>query len=142
MNEKGLSATLKRLASLLGMAAALAVAATPAYQYFLAGSASDTQTETIPGYALIGGANDVDDFYRWLIWRSGGGDLVVLRASGGAEYNDLFKLGGLHSVQTVVVATTEAARDLFVADKIRRAEALFIAGGDQWNYCACGTTPR
>jgi len=32
------------------------------------------------------------------------------------------------------VATPEAARDPFVAERIRKAEALFIAGGDQWNY--------
>jgi len=111
------------------------MAAQAPYGYFVTGSAGDVGGTTKPGYALIGGAKDVDAFYRWMIERAGGGDMVVIRASGGDGYNDyLYQLGGLHSVTTLVIASEKAARDAFVIEKIRHAEALFIAGGDQWKY--------
>jgi cyanophycinase len=114
---------------------ALLALAAPAYQYFLAGSGRDVQTSTSPGYALIGGSTDVDEFYRWIIHKSGSGDFVVIRASGDGSYDEyIYKLGKVDSVETLVIKTPEAARDPFVADKILKAEALFIAGGDQWNY--------
>ena len=40
----------------------------------------------------------------------------------------------MDSLESLVIATAESARDPFVIERIRRAEALFIAGGDQWNY--------
>jgi cyanophycinase len=83
----------------------------------------------------VGGGKDQDSVCRWFLQRSGGGDVVVLRASGADGYNALMMgLAQIDSVESLVVATPEAARDPFVADRIRKAEALFIAGGDQWNY--------
>ena len=77
----------------------------------------------------------MDSVTRWFLQRSGGGDVVVLRASGSDGYNPyMMGLAKIDSVESLVVATPEAARDPFVADRIRKAEALFIAGGDQWNY--------
>jgi len=109
-------------------------AGTP-YRYYLTGSAADVQTRTTPGFALVGGGKDVDSVFRWFLQRSGGGDVVVLRASGADGYNSyMMGLAKIDSVESLVVATPEAARDPFVADRIRKAEALFIAGGDQWNY--------
>ena len=65
----------------------------------------------------------------------GGGDFVVLRASGDDEYNDyIYKLCHCDSVETLVVDSREAAADPFVVKTVRNAEALFIAGGDQGNY--------
>jgi cyanophycinase len=105
------------------------------YKYYLTGSAADVQTRTTPGFALVGGGKDVDSVFRWFLRRSGGGDVVVLRASGADGYNSyMMGLAPIDSVESLVVATPEAARDPFVADRIRKAEALFLAGGDQWNY--------
>jgi len=105
------------------------------YKYYLTGSPADVQTQTTPGFALVGGGKDVDSVFRWFLQRSGGGDVVVLRASGADGYNPyMMGLAKIDSVESLVVATPEAARDPFVADRIRKAEALFIAGGDQWNY--------
>ena len=65
----------------------------------------------------------------------GGGDFVVLRASGGADYNDyIYALCHCDSVETLVFSRREAASDPAVVATIRNAEALFIAGGDQSNY--------
>ena len=112
-----------------------AQSAAPTYEYFTVGNPADVKAAASPGFALIGGGKDLDPAFRWLLKKSGGGDLLVLRASGTGAYNDYIKgLGGVDSVETLVVKTAEAARDPFVLDKIRKAEALFIAGGDQWNY--------
>ncbi len=112
----------------------LAFAAVP-YGYFLTGSGADVHTRISPGFALVGGGKDVDEVYRWMIAKSGGGDFVVIRASGADGYNDyLYRLGKVDSVETLVIGNAAAARDNFVVQKIRHAEALFIAGGDQWNY--------
>jgi cyanophycinase len=120
---------------MLGSLAFASFFADPPYKYYLTGNAADVQTRTVPGFALVGGGKDVDSVFRWFLLRSGGGDVVVLRASGADGYNSYMKeLAPVDSVESLVVATPEAARDPFVADRIRKAEALFIAGGDQWNY--------
>jgi cyanophycinase-like exopeptidase len=65
----------------------------------------------------------------------GGGDFVVLAASGGDQYNDyIYKLCDCDSVETIEFADREAAFDPFVIETIRNAEAIFISGGDQSNY--------
>jgi cyanophycinase len=105
------------------------------YQYYLAGNGGDVKTETSGGSALMGGGTDVDEAFQWMIKKSGGGDFVVLRASGTAAYNPYIKkLGNVDSVETLIVKSRKAAYNPFVIDKIRNAEALFIAGGDQANY--------
>lgn len=105
------------------------------YDYFLTGNSADVSTKTESGFALIGGGRDIEEPFRWMIRKSGGGDVVVIRAGGADGYNNfIFKLGGVDSVETLVIKTPEGARDPLVLDKLRKAEALFIAGGDQWNY--------
>ena len=119
------------LATLCGAAGA----AEAPYQYFIEGNPADVQTRTSAGLLLAGGGQDQDAAFRWLIRQSGGGDIVVVRASGAGAYNRyIYDLGKVDSVETLVVKTPAAARDPFVVERIRRAEALFIAGGDQWNY--------
>lgn len=106
--------------------------------YFLTGSAADAAPAAPPATAsavLMGGGSDVDEAMRWMVAKSGGGDFVVLRASGSDGYNAyLYAMGGLDSVETLVVKTRQAASDPFVVDRITRAEAIFIAGGDQADY--------
>ena len=59
------------------------------------GNAEDIQTESEPGLVLMGGSTDVDAAMRWMIERSGGGDFVIIRVSGGDGYNDyLYKWAG------------------------------------------------
>jgi cyanophycinase len=84
---------------------------------------------------LLGGNGDVDEATDFLCKHSGGGDLVVLRASYADEYNPEFhKACPGNSVTTLVITSTEGANDPFVAEKIRDAHAIFLAGGDQSNY--------
>jgi len=106
-----------------------------AYQYFRAGNSAEVAGAPRAGFALMGGGSDLDEAFRWLCDRAGGGDLLVLRARGDDEYNlYIQKRCKLNSVATIVIPTRAAAEDPFVAEKIRHASAVFIAGGDQGNY--------
>jgi cyanophycinase len=110
-------------------------ATTKGFRDFLVGNAGDVRTATKPGFVLMGGGTDVDEAFRWLIERSGGGDIVVIRASGADGYNGyVAKLGNVDSVETLLFENREASSDPFVLERIRNAEALWIAGGDQARY--------
>lgn len=105
------------------------------YRYFRAGNANDITAKTIPGFALMGGGKDLDAAFRWLCERSGGGDFLILRATGTDAYNPYVQgLCHVNSVATLVIPSRAAASDPFVAETIGKAEAIFIAGGDQANY--------
>lgn len=107
----------------------------PGYSYFVVGSSSDVVTSTTAGTVLMGGGLDVDAAFQWMIGKSGGGDFVVIRATGTDAYNPyIYGLGTVDSVETLIITTSAGAADPFVVDKIRNAEALWIAGGDQSDY--------
>ena len=104
---------------------------------WLTGDAADVTKTTTSGMVLMGGGTDVDEAMRWLLKKSGGGDVVVLRASGSDGYNTyLFSELGetVNSVETILLNSREWVNDEAVAQKIKQAEALFIAGGDQADY--------
>ncbi len=108
---------------------------TAAYKYYLVGNPEDVVRKTEGLIVMQGGGDDVDENYIRMGAKSGGGDFVVLRASGADDYNDyIFKLCNCDSVETIVFENRNAASDPFILDKIDNAEALFIAGGDQSNY--------
>jgi len=105
------------------------------YKYIRIGQKSDAQTTSVPGIAMMGGGSDLDEAFRWLCQKASGGDLLVLRARGGGDYNSYINgLCKLNSVATLVIPNRKAANDPAVADIIRHAEAVFIAGGDQARY--------
>jgi cyanophycinase len=107
-----------------------------AYQSFIVGDAADVTRTTSGGTVLMGGGTDVDDAFRWMITKSGGGDFVILRAAGTDAYNSYVytTLGGVNSCETIIIGSRADANDPAVETKIRNAEAVFIAGGDQANY--------
>jgi len=120
---------------LIGLLVSSFLLAQEPYSYFRAGAASDVVTKGSGGCVLMGGSTDVAEAFAWMIERSGNGDFLVLRATGTDAYNPfVMKQGPAHSAATLIVRTREAAADPFVVDKVRRAEAIFLAGGDQWNY--------
>jgi cyanophycinase len=91
------------------------------YKYFRLGNQDDVQTKPIAGIAMMGGGSDLDEAFRWLCNKGNGGDFLVLRARGDDDYNSY--VNGLCKAQ-----------DPAVAEIIRKAEVVFIAGGDQSNY--------
>jgi cyanophycinase-like exopeptidase len=99
------------------------------------GDTADVTTPVKGGVALIGGGGNVDGAFQWMMERSGGGDVVVLTASGNGGYNhDIDSLGKVNSVETLNITSRELANNDTVANIIRHAEMLFIAGGDQSRY--------
>src|SRR3954453_23709571 len=106
------------------------------FRYLRVGNPTNASAVTPKaGFALMGGGDDLDEAFRWLCDRAGGGDFLVLRATGDHEYNAYIeKLCRLNSVATVIIPSRSAAGDPEVARIIGRASALFISGGDQANY--------
>jgi cyanophycinase-like exopeptidase len=112
-----------------------------------------------PSIALVGGGYDVGEAFRWMIARAGitkatGGRFVIIRATGTGAYNPYIysSLGqvdstsprgyemvggadlGVTSVETLVISSRAAAEDPLVLKVVGRANAIFIAGGDQADY--------
>lgn len=101
----------------------------------IVGDTTDIKTATRSGIVIMGGGADVDAAFRWMIERSGGGDVVIIRASGTDAYNSYVNgLGRVNSVETLKIDSRRLADDEGVARIIRNAEMLFIAGGDQADY--------
>jgi cyanophycinase len=106
------------------------------YEYYVSGDPNDVTTRTSAGLLLVGGGTDIDAAMKWMISRSGGGDFVVIRCTGTDAYDPWIytDLGGVNSCETIIIQASVACSDPFVINKIRSAEALFIAGGDQSDY--------
>jgi cyanophycinase len=128
---------LAKLCGLLGLYLAawtIAVAA-PGYQYSVVGNPDDVVTPTTGLLVLQGGGTDVDENFVRMGAHAGGGDFVVIRASGTDAYNPyIYELCACDSVATIVFKNRNAVTNPFVIETIRNAEALFIAGGDQSDY--------
>ncbi len=107
------------------------------YTSYFTGDTSDVTTPASGVTVLMGGATENDNAMKWFLQHSGGGDIVVLRASGSNGYNTyLYSLLGVsvNSVQSIVFNNASASTDPYVIRQIRNAEALWIAGGNQWDY--------
>jgi cyanophycinase len=105
------------------------------WQYFRLGNKDDIQTKPVAGTAMMGGGDDLDEAFRWLCEKGRGGDFLVLRATGDDDYNSYVNgLCKLNSVATLILPDRTAAEDAAVAAIIKKAEVVFIAGGDQANY--------
>ncbi len=106
-----------------------------AYTYVRVGNPADAVSKTQVGFALMGGGTDLDEAFRWMCAHSGGGDFLILRSHGGDDYNPyVHTLCHENSVATLVIPSRVAAEDARVAEIIGKAEAIFIAGGDQAEY--------
>ncbi len=107
------------------------------YTSFFTGDKKDIITNSKGACVLMGGATENDNAMKWFLSHSDGGDVVVLRASGSDGYNTYIysDLGvKVNSVETILFNSVLASYDPYVINQIRNAEALWIAGGDQWNY--------
>lgn len=101
----------------------------------ITGDTTDVQVETKSGIVLMGGSTDVDEAILWMTERARGGDFLIIRATGSTGYNDyIFNMGTVNSVETLLIDSRTKANRPETGSTIRNAEAVFIAGGDQWNY--------
>ena len=109
----------------------------PGYEYYAIGDVSaPTPGKTSPLLGLFGGGDWPVEAFRTFVRQSGGGHIVVLRARGGRElqdeiYNDV---GGVTSVETLVIHDEDAGEDPKLLAIIAHADGIFFGGGDQSNY--------
>lgn len=116
----------------------------PYTSYFM-GNESDITVDPSYGITMMGGRSEQDDAMRWFLGKANGGDVLVLRASGSDGYNNyLFNELGvpINSVESIVIDNAEAANHPYVLNKIKKAEAIWLAGGNQFNYISIwGNSP-
>ena len=123
------------LGMLLLAAALPAFAARPAH-YVLGDVSARTPGKVEPGLLLMGGGDRNFEAMRWFMKRAGNGHIVVLRASQAGEIGEEFfnEVGGIASVETYVFSDRESASDPAVLRSLKRADGIFLAGGDQSRY--------
>lgn len=98
---------------------------------------SDIFTISQPGVVMMGGGIYTDEAFEWQITNANGGDFVVLVIQGYNDYNDyLYNLSlaigrPLNSATTISFNDPSASYDEIILTKLRNAEAIFFAGGDQ-----------
>ncbi len=126
---------LRRCVLLFVIACVPVLAHTQTYKYIRIGNKDDVVTKPVAGIAMMGGGSDVDEAFRWLCNQGSGGDFLILRSRGDDDYNSYVNgLCKTNSVATLILPDRAAAEDPAVAEIIRKAEVVFIAGGDQANY--------
>src|SRR5271155_1585088 len=112
-----------------------AISHAASFKYIREGNPQDVQTHPESGVAMMGGGSDLDEAFRWLCGKANGGDFLILRAHGSADYNPYVDgLCKVNSVATLIIPSRKAAEKLRVAEIIAQAEVIFIAGGDQSRY--------
>ncbi len=107
------------------------------YTSYFTGNFSNITTNPQGGVCMMGGATEHDEAMKWFLERADGGDVLVLRASGSDGYNDYMysELGvAINSVETIKFNSSAAANEAYIHNKIQQAEAIWFAGGDQWDY--------
>jgi len=111
------------------------------YEYWITGNSADAQpARTRAGLFLTGGVVDVLPAWKWFVSCAGGGDVVVLRASGGDGYQGFVseKIGGADSVETIRFNDASAARDPRVLEIIAHADGIFLPVGTRKSTCHGG----
>ncbi len=107
------------------------------YTEYFTGNETDLDVAPQQGICLMGGASENDQAMQWFLEKANGGDVVILRTSGSDGYNDYFysQLGvSVNSVTTFVIHNASGATNSYVLSKIANAEAIWFAGGNQYNY--------
>jgi len=121
---------------LVAGALAMPAAAADYGHYVLGDTAAKTPGKVQPGLLLMGGGDRNFDAMHWFMRKAGNGHIVVLRASQGGEIGEEFfnEVGGIASVETFVFKDRESAYDPAVLAALKRADGIFLAGGDQSRY--------
>lgn len=107
------------------------------YTSYFTGNPTNITTTPEFGICMMGGASEHDNAMKWLLQKANGGDVVVLRSSGSNGYNNYLysELGiPVNSVETLVITSVAGATNPYVLERVAKAEMIWFAGGDQWNY--------
>jgi cyanophycinase len=95
-----------------------------------------------PVHVLGGGGPDVEEAIQWMIDKVRGGNkldskvnVLVIRSAGNDDYNRLiYNMRGVKYVETLIISNKQQANRTDVFDKVRNADVIFFAGGDQCEY--------
>ncbi|BAY10521.1 cyanophycinase [Calothrix sp. NIES-2098] len=95
-----------------------------------------------PVLSLGGGGPDVENAIQWLINQVRGCtdcattvNVVVIRTYGNHDYNRVIReMKGVKSVETLIVSNRQDANKAEIINKVRNADVIFFAGGDQCQY--------
>jgi cyanophycinase-like exopeptidase len=104
------------------------------------GAEDDVVTAPARRIVLMGGSVEVDEASKLFVEGAGGGDVLVARASGSVESylpyfaDELSADPAPNSVRVVRLDNPAAGAAESVVCRVHAAEALWLAGGDQWSY--------
>ena len=103
------------------------------------GTGADTPRIPQRRLVLMGGGREEDVAARLFVEASVAGDIVILRTGGSLTSYPEYFIGALASLTPATVVTVrtsnpESGADPAVLCWVGRAEAAWLAGGDQWDY--------
>ncbi|WP_255406262.1 isoaspartyl peptidase/L-asparaginase [Novosphingobium sp. CF614] len=107
------------------------------YRHYVQGDLKAATTQPVTGGLLLMGGGDHNlDAMKWFFAKAGHGHIVILRASqaGQASVEFYREIGGILSAETFVFKNRDASYDPKILDALKRADGIFIAGGDQSDY--------
>ncbi|RZA17849.1 MAG: peptidase T [Lysobacteraceae bacterium] len=124
------------LAATLAVLCAGTASAADVGHYVIGDIAAKAPGKPSPGLLLMGGGDRNFDAMRWFMKKAGNGHIVVLRASQAGEIGEEFfnEIGGVKSVETFVFDDREHSADPQILAALKRADGIFLAGGDQSRY--------
>ncbi len=112
-------------------------AKSPAYRHYVQGKLDTPTPGPVSGGLLLLGGGDRDhEAMRWFFKKAGNGHIVILRASLAGQIGKEFyrEIGGVQSAETFVFFNRSAAYDPKILARLRKADGIFVAGGDQARY--------
>lgn len=97
---------------------------------------SRNESSDVPGgLCMMGGGPEVDSAMRWFLRKAGGGDVVVVRASGSDGYQRyLYRELGVEVNSVTTLRFDGPSAGPAALEILANAEAVWIAGGDQQRY--------
>lgn len=132
--------------ALAALFALIAVSLTPAvaqkakiqaYEHFVFGKLNTATPGPVSGGLLLMGGGDRNiDSMKWFFRKAGNGHIAVISASYGKELGQEFyhDVGGIKSAEIFVFHDRSQASDRKILDRLKKADGIYIAGGDQARY--------
>jgi len=104
--------------------------------YTFGNPASPTPGKPVPGLLLMGGGKRDQSALQWFFTKAARGHIVIISASYGKDMGEEFfrTPDGPVSVEVIVFHARSQSADPAILRKLARADAVFIAGGDQARY--------
>jgi len=106
----------------------------------LYGNTQDVDPQTQRALVLMGGGREDDRAAKLFLESTNGGDIIILRASGSLTSYPNYFMSTLspwvvvNSALTVLTSSPQKAMDPAITCRLKKAEGVWLAGGNQWDY--------